>query len=49
VVKDAGFRERMMKLGIVPAGSTLAGAQERMAAEKKRWGEVIVKGNIKPS
>ncbi len=49
VVRDGGFRERMMKLGIVPAGSTLEGAQARMAAEKKRWGEVIVKGNIKPS
>ncbi|MCA0302117.1 MAG: tripartite tricarboxylate transporter substrate binding protein [Proteobacteria bacterium] len=49
VVKDAGFRERMLKLGIVPAGSTLEQAQARMAAEKKRWGDVIVKGNIKPS
>ncbi len=49
VVRDPGFRERMLKLGIVPAGSTLEQAQARMAAEKKRWGDVIVKGNIKPS
>ena len=49
VVRDGGFRERMLKLGIVPAGSTLDQAQARMAAEKNRWGEVIVKGNIKPT
>jgi tripartite-type tricarboxylate transporter receptor subunit TctC len=49
VIRDDGFRERMLKLGIVPAGSSLEQAQARMAEEKKRWSDVIVKGNIKPS
>ena len=49
VIRDDGFRERMLKLGIVPAGSTLEQTQARMAEEKKRWSDVIVKGNIKPS
>ncbi len=49
VVKDADFRERMLKLGIVPVGSTQAEAQARMTSEMKRWGDVIKKGNIKPS
>lgn len=48
-IRDAGFRERMLKLGIVPAGSSLAETQARMASEMKRWGDVITKGNIKPS
>ena len=49
VIRDDGFRERMLKLGIVPAASTLEQTQARMAEEKKRWSDVIVKGNIKPS
>jgi len=49
-IKDADFRERMLKLGIVPvASSTQAEAQAKMASEMKRWGDVIQKGNIKPS
>ncbi len=48
-VKDADFRERMLKLGIVPVGSTQAEVQAKMASEMKRWGDVIQKGNIKPS
>jgi tripartite-type tricarboxylate transporter receptor subunit TctC len=49
VVSDAGFREKMLKLGIVTSGSTQEEAQARMSAEMKRWADVITKGNIKPS
>ena len=49
VVSDADFRERMLKLGIVTTGSSLAETQARMASEKTRWADVITKGNIKPS
>lgn len=49
VVSDADFRERMLKLGIVTVGGTQEEAQARMAGEIKRWGDVIAKGNIKPS
>ncbi len=49
LIAEADFRERMLKLGIVPAGSSIAEAAARMAAEKKRWSEVIEKGNIRPS
>ena len=48
-VKDADFRDRMLKLGIVPVGgSTQTEAQAKMLSEMKRWGDVIQKGNIKP-
>jgi tripartite-type tricarboxylate transporter receptor subunit TctC len=43
------FREGMLKLGIVPVGGSQADAEAKMSAEMKRWGDVIVKGNIKPS
>jgi tripartite-type tricarboxylate transporter receptor subunit TctC len=49
VIRDTDFRERMLKLGIVPAGGTRAEAQDKLVGEMKRWGDVIVKGNIKPS
>ncbi|MBI2736141.1 MAG: tripartite tricarboxylate transporter substrate binding protein [Rhodospirillales bacterium] len=49
VVKDGGFREKMLKLGIVPSGTTQEETQAKMSAEMKRWGDVITKGNIKPS
>ena len=49
VIGDADFRARMLKLGIVPAGGSLADVQAKMPAEMKRWADVIVKGNIKPS
>ncbi|GEP56326.1 Bug family tripartite tricarboxylate transporter substrate binding protein [Reyranella soli] len=49
VVSDAGFREKMLKLGIVPAGGPQAEVQAKMPAEMKRWADVIQKGNIKPS
>lgn len=49
VVKDPDFRQRMLKLGIVTTGSTQPEAQAKMEAEKKRWSDVIQKGNIKPS
>jgi tripartite-type tricarboxylate transporter receptor subunit TctC len=49
VVRDAGFRESMLKLGIVTSGSTQAEAQAKTASEMKRWADVITKGNIKPS
>lgn len=49
VVQDPEFRERMLKLGIVPVGSTQPEVQAKMASEMKRWGDVIQKGNIKPS
>ena len=48
VIKDPEFRERMLKLGIVPVGGSQAEAQAKMIAEMKRWGDVIQKGNIKP-
>jgi tripartite-type tricarboxylate transporter receptor subunit TctC len=48
-VRDAGFRERMLKLGIVPSGSTQDEVHAKMSSEMKRWADVIVKGNIKPS
>ncbi|MBM3645059.1 MAG: tripartite tricarboxylate transporter substrate binding protein [Alphaproteobacteria bacterium] len=47
-VRDADFRERLLKLGIVVVGSTQPEAQARMSAEIARWGDVIRKGNIKP-
>jgi len=49
VVGDAGFREKMLKLGIVTSGSTQEEAQAKMSSEMKRWADVIQKGNIKPS
>ncbi|MBM3647925.1 MAG: tripartite tricarboxylate transporter substrate binding protein [Alphaproteobacteria bacterium] len=48
-VSDTGFRERMLKLGIVTAGGSQADVQAKLPAEMKRWADVIVKGNIKPS
>lgn len=48
-VADADFRERMLKLGIVPAGGSQADVLTKMPNEMKRWADVIVKGNIKPS
>ena len=47
-VKDPDFHERMLKLGIVPVGSTQAEVLAKMVSEMKRWGDVIQKGNIKP-
>jgi tripartite-type tricarboxylate transporter receptor subunit TctC len=49
VVSDPGFREKMLKLGIVPAGGPQAEVLAKMPAEMKRWADVIQKGNIKPS
>jgi tripartite-type tricarboxylate transporter receptor subunit TctC len=49
VVGDADFRERMLKLGIVTVGGPQAEVQAKMPNEMKRWADVIVKGNIKPS
>ena len=49
VVKDPEFRERMLKLGIVPVGGTQPEVQAKLTSEMKRWGDVIQKGNIKPS
>jgi tripartite-type tricarboxylate transporter receptor subunit TctC len=49
VVNDPGFREKMLKLGIVPAGGPQAEVLAKMPAEMKRWADVITKGNIKPS
>lgn len=49
VVKDPEFRERMLKLGIVPVGSTQPEVQAKMVSEMKRWGDVIQIGNIRPS
>jgi tripartite-type tricarboxylate transporter receptor subunit TctC len=48
-VRDAGFRERMLKLGIVPSGGSQDEVQAKMPSEMKRWADVIAKGNIKPS
>ena len=49
VVNDKDFSERMLKLGIVPAGGSQAAAQAKVPVEMKRWADVIVKGNIKPT
>jgi len=49
VVGDADFRERMLKLGIVTVGGPQDEVQAKMPSEMKRWADVIVKGNIKPS
>lgn len=49
VIRDEVFRTRMLKLGIVPSGGPQADVQSKMPAEMKRWADVIVKGNIKPS
>lgn len=49
VVSDADFRERMLKLGIVPVGGPQNEVQAKMPSEMKRWADVIQKGNIKPS
>ena len=48
-VKDDDFRARMLKLGIVTTGGPQAEAQAKMVSEMKRWGDVIQKGNIKPT
>jgi len=49
VIAEAELRERMLKLGIVIAGGPQADVQAKMPSEMKRWADVIVKGNIKPS
>lgn len=49
VIGDADLRERMLKLGIVIAGGPQAEVLAKMPAEMKRWADVIVKGNIKPT
>jgi tripartite-type tricarboxylate transporter receptor subunit TctC len=48
-IRDEDFRARMLKLGIVPSGGSQAEVQSKMPSEMKRWADVIVKGNIKPS
>jgi tripartite-type tricarboxylate transporter receptor subunit TctC len=48
-IRDPDFRERMLKLGIVPSGGPQADVQAKLPNEMKRWADVIVKGNIKPS
>jgi tripartite-type tricarboxylate transporter receptor subunit TctC len=48
-IGDPDFRERMLKLGIVPTGGPQAEVQAKLPNEMKRWADVIVKGNIKPS
>ncbi|MFO1163038.1 MAG: tripartite tricarboxylate transporter substrate-binding protein [Reyranellaceae bacterium] len=48
-IGDADFRARMLKLGVVPAGGPQAEVLAKMPNEMKRWADVIVKGNIKPS
>ena len=48
-IRDADFRERMLKLGIVPSGGPQAEVQAKLPNEMKRWADVIAKGNIKPS
>jgi tripartite-type tricarboxylate transporter receptor subunit TctC len=49
VIRDEEFRARMLKLGVVPAGGPQADVQAKLPNEMKRWADVIVKGNIKPS
>jgi tripartite-type tricarboxylate transporter receptor subunit TctC len=49
VIGEAEFRERMLKLGIVISGGPQAEALTKMSSEMKRWADVIVKGNIKPT
>jgi tripartite-type tricarboxylate transporter receptor subunit TctC len=49
VIGEAELRERMLKLGIVIAGGPQAEVLAKMSAEMKRWADVIVKGNIKPT
>lgn len=49
VIAEAELRERMLKLGIVMAGGSQAEVLAKMPAEMKRWADVIVKGNIKPT
>ena len=48
-IRDPDFRERMLKLGIVPSGGPQADVQAKLPNEMKRWADVIAKGNIKPS
>ena len=48
-IRDPDFRERMLKLGIVPSGGPQAEVQAKLPNEMKRWADVIAKGNIKPS
>jgi len=48
-IRDPDFRERMLKLGIVPSGGPQAEVLAKLPNEMKRWADVIVKGNIKPS
>ncbi len=49
VIGEAEFRERMLKLGIVISGGPQAEVLAKMPIEMKRWADVIVKGNIKPT
>jgi tripartite-type tricarboxylate transporter receptor subunit TctC len=49
VIRDEEFRARMLKLGVVTAGGPQADVQAKLPNEMKRWADVIVKGNIKPS
>jgi tripartite-type tricarboxylate transporter receptor subunit TctC len=48
-IRDPDFRERMLKLGIVPSGGPQSEVLAKLPNEMKRWADVIVKGNIKPS
>jgi tripartite-type tricarboxylate transporter receptor subunit TctC len=48
-IREAEFGAGLLKLGIVVAGGSQPALQARMPTEMKRWADVIVKGNIKPS
>ena len=48
-IRDPDFRERMLKLGIVPSGGPQSEVQAKLPNEMRRWADVIAKGNIKPS
>ena len=47
-LKDNGVREKLLKAGVQPAGTSPAEADKIVAGELDRWGEVAHKANIAP-
>jgi tripartite-type tricarboxylate transporter receptor subunit TctC len=49
VLKDEAVREKLLKAGVRPAGSTPAEANAAVAREYEAWGEVASKAGIEPN
>ena len=47
VLAEAPIRERLEQIGVLPVGGTLAASETYVAAEIKKWGEVVSKIGLK--